>query len=300
MSLRHMQIAVTIAELKSFTKAAEKLGVSQPSLSKSVSLLESELGALLFDRKNGLSLTYAGEIYILKAKNLLRLNSELNSEIRNLLSLKNGKISIGVTTLSFKFIEKKLPSFYARFANADIKIIHAQTDIELLQMLKDGVIDAAYAVHFESVKDSELEYELVTKHAPLLAVPSTHIAVSKITANSNDKYPKCDLSEFKDDKFAIGSDNIRLKTGFEQIFARAGFKPNVACVTTDINLAMSMASSGICVAFGFSECVSDEQKDFISFFDVIDDENFKLSFSVVYKKSSKLIKEFIKLLKNSE
>ncbi|MGH1600142.1 LysR family transcriptional regulator [Campylobacter majalis] len=106
-----MQIAVSIAELKSFTKAAEKLGVSQPSLSKSVSLLEDELGAELFDRKNGLSLTYAGEIYISKAKNLLRLNSELNSEIRNLSSLKKGKISIGVTTLSFKFIEKNYHHF---------------------------------------------------------------------------------------------------------------------------------------------------------------------------------------------
>lgn len=50
MSLRHMQIAVCIAESKSFTKAAQKLGVSQPSLSKSISLLESELGIKIFDR----------------------------------------------------------------------------------------------------------------------------------------------------------------------------------------------------------------------------------------------------------
>ncbi|MBF0984561.1 MAG: LysR family transcriptional regulator, partial [Campylobacter sp.] len=57
MSLRHMEFAVKISELKSFTKAASELGIAQPSLSKSIMLLEKELGVEIFDRKNGLELT---------------------------------------------------------------------------------------------------------------------------------------------------------------------------------------------------------------------------------------------------
>ena len=51
MSLRHMEFAVKISELKSFTKAASELGIAQPSLSKSIMLLEKELGIEIFDRK---------------------------------------------------------------------------------------------------------------------------------------------------------------------------------------------------------------------------------------------------------
>ena len=66
-----MKYVVVLAEEKSFTKAAKKLFISQPSLSKSIKLLEEELATELFERPT-LKLTYSGEIFVRKVRNILK------------------------------------------------------------------------------------------------------------------------------------------------------------------------------------------------------------------------------------
>ncbi len=266
-----MEFAVKISELKSFTKAANELGIAQPSLSKSIMLLEKELGIEIFDRKNGLELTYAGEIYIARAKNMLRLNKELNNEIRGLSSIKTGKLVIGATSTSFKFIEKIIAMFYSRFSKADIRVVHAHSEPALIEMLKSGELDIVYAAHFGELVAEGLECEFIKKRRLLLSVCSSHPAVSRASINSTEKYPKIALSEFKSD----------------QIF----------CDTSYLYVANAMVAAGLCVSFSFARYIFETQKDYITLFDVADEPLLDVSFSVVYKKPSKLAKEFIKMIK---
>lgn len=298
MSLRHMQIAVSIAELKSFTKAAEKLGVSQPSLSKSVSLLESELGAELFDRKNGLSLTYAGEIYISKAKNLLRLNDELNNELHNLSKLKTGKLTIGMTPVTFKFIEKSLGIFCTRFSNANIKIIETHSEPEMFDMLDENRLDVAFSLHFKTMKNDKFLYENIADKRLFLAAPKAHPLVSKLLLDSNQKYPKTTLSEFKNEKFVLSDQSIRIQTGFENIFKSAGFSPDIFCMTDSIQTSNSIVSMGLGVGFSFEDFIDDKNRDFIALLDIIDEKLLDISLTCIYKKFSKLASELIKITKN--
>lgn len=73
MNWNQLQYVLTIAQEKNITKAAQKLYLSQPSLSMSMKSLEQELGTALFERKNGtLSLTYAGELFCHWATSTLR------------------------------------------------------------------------------------------------------------------------------------------------------------------------------------------------------------------------------------
>lgn len=297
MSLRHMEFAVKISELKSFTKAASELGIAQPSLSKSIMLLEKELGIEIFDRKNGLELTYAGEIYIARAKNMLRLNKELDNEIRGLSSIKTGKLVIGATSTSFKFIEKIIAMFYSRFSKADIRVVHAHSEPALIEMLKSGELDIVYAAHFGELSAEGLECEFIKKRRLLLSVCSSHPAVSQASINSTERYPKIALSEFKSDKFAISSKILKSESNFKKIFENAGFTPQIFCDTSYLYVANAMVAAGLCVSFSFARYIFETQKDYITLFDVADEPLLDVSFSVVYKKPSKLAKEFIKMIK---
>ena len=71
MNTRQLQYILMIASTGSFSEAAKRLYVSQPSLSQYVHKLETELGVNLFERTNPLRLTYAGEVYVEAAKGIL-------------------------------------------------------------------------------------------------------------------------------------------------------------------------------------------------------------------------------------
>ena len=78
MNLKKLKYIVTIAELRSISKAANELFISQPSLSSILSNLEKELGVTLFNRSTSpLSLTYAGEKYVETANKILSLENNL-------------------------------------------------------------------------------------------------------------------------------------------------------------------------------------------------------------------------------
>ena len=78
MDFRELKYIVTTAECQSFTAAAKKLYISQPSLSYVISKVEEETGVLLFDRKTTpITLTYAGKRYVETAREILALYDSL-------------------------------------------------------------------------------------------------------------------------------------------------------------------------------------------------------------------------------
>ncbi len=85
MEIRQFMYVSMAAECGSFTKAAEKLFITQPALSSYISKLEEELGVRLFDRSvTPLGLTYAGEKYLAYARDILRQADGLEREIRDI------------------------------------------------------------------------------------------------------------------------------------------------------------------------------------------------------------------------
>ena len=85
MNINQIKQVLTIAEEKNFTNAAKKLFISQPSLSKSIKLLEEELGVELFER-NPIKLTHAGESFVSSAKRIMADIGELEIEMSDISS----------------------------------------------------------------------------------------------------------------------------------------------------------------------------------------------------------------------
>ena len=92
------KIFAYVAKNKNITKAANELNITQPSISKSIKNLEEQLGCTLFIRnKYGVSLTNEGKVLYDKIKNAVNLVESAEDDIRNILNVEEGTITIGVT-----------------------------------------------------------------------------------------------------------------------------------------------------------------------------------------------------------
>ena len=99
MDFRELYYITMIADCQSITKAAQKLYISQPSLSHLVSKVEAELGVKLFDRTAyPITQTYAGERYVDTARQILRLNDNMRREFSDISEGTAGRITIGMPT----------------------------------------------------------------------------------------------------------------------------------------------------------------------------------------------------------
>ena len=140
MNINQMKYVIVLAEEKSFTKAAKKLFISQPSLSKSIKLLEDELATELFER-NPLKLTYSGEIFIEKAKNILKDIENTKVQISDITNNSKSHLRVGVPShRCYYFIPKILKKLQNEFPNCSVVIEEYPTNI-LKKMIEEDKID---------------------------------------------------------------------------------------------------------------------------------------------------------------
>ncbi|MGO4997852.1 LysR family transcriptional regulator [Oribacterium sp. Sow4_G1_1] len=108
MNINHLQYIVMIAQERNITKAAEKLYISQSSLSYTLSAVEKEIGQPLFFRqKQGVVITPAGEKYVEAAKKILRIHDETMRELRAMQKSTNIRLA-SASIWGSKFIEDKI------------------------------------------------------------------------------------------------------------------------------------------------------------------------------------------------
>ncbi len=149
MRLQQLTYALAVAEERHFTRAAARLHVAQPSLSRQVRLLERELGVSLFHRgpgQNGVELTAEGEILLPFVRRVLADVEATTSEARSLSGLDSGRVSIGATpSLATRFLPTALARFHARHPGVELSLVEAGSR-QLVPRVADGELDLALVV----------------------------------------------------------------------------------------------------------------------------------------------------------
>jgi len=146
MELRHLRYFVTIAEERSFTRAAERLWVAQPGLSTQMRRLESELGIQLFDRHpRGADLTDAGELFLDRARAALaaaEVASATGSDLENGVA---GSVRLGIATgAGWHRTSAVLERFTHERCAVELTVIEGYGGT-LWRDLRDGRLDALFA-----------------------------------------------------------------------------------------------------------------------------------------------------------
>lgn len=178
MELHQLRYFVAVADLNSFTRAAEKCLVSQPSLSQQIIKLEREIGQPLFDRLGRtVRLTEAGDAMYVHATKILRSVNEIHDRVIAATSPTSGRITIGaIPTIAPYLLPPLLKGFSRRFSDATIAVQEGLTQLTE-QRCAEGMIDVGIiatpptieALHSEALFSEEL----------LLALPTNHRAAKK-------------------------------------------------------------------------------------------------------------------------
>lgn len=171
--LRQLECFCAVARAGSFTRAAEDLGLAQPSLSEQIGKLEHSLGSALFERaRRRIELTPLGEALLPKARALLDEADAFPHFAQKVREGTGGVLRVGaIPTILPYFLAPTLPGFVARYPEVDLHLREATT-AELIGQLQDGSLDVAVLslpIEGAGLVQSELFGD------PLhLAVPKTH------------------------------------------------------------------------------------------------------------------------------
>lgn len=147
MNLEQLRGFAEVAETSHFTRAAERLHLTQPSLSRQIASLEADLRVELFHRARGnVTLTAAGERLLPIAKRMLADADSAVTEMAELAGLRRGRIRLGATpTLCTSLVVEVLAEFHASYPGVDIEILERGSK-SLIAALVEGKLDLALIV----------------------------------------------------------------------------------------------------------------------------------------------------------
>ena len=245
---------------RSFTKAAQNLYISQPSLSARIKKIEEIIGAPLFDRSTTpLQLTEVGKVYIEAAEEITQIEQRVENYINDLAGLKTGNLAVGASTLFAAYVVPSLiTQFNQKFPDVHIQLIEGNT-AELEEMLGSNALDFVIDnYHYDSILYNK---ELYCEENILLAVPK-HFAVNeelgmyqlsyKNIKNKNylnQKYPAVPLGRFADLPFIMLTQGNDTRTRGDRLCRNVGFKPNIVLEFNQQSTAYMASSTQLGATF---------------------------------------------------
>lgn len=245
---------------RSFTKAAQNLYISQPSLSARIKKIEEMIGEPLFDRSTTpLQLTEVGKVYIEAAEEITQIEQRVENYINDLAGLKTGNLAVGASTLFAAYVVPSLiTQFNQKFPDVHIQLIEGNT-AELEEMLGSNALDFVIDnYHYDSILYNK---ELYCEENILLAVPK-HFAVNeelgmyqlsyKNIKNKNylsRKYPAVPLERFADLPFIMLTQGNDTRTRGDRLCRNVGFKPNIVLEFNQQSTAYMASSTQLGATF---------------------------------------------------
>jgi len=173
MDLRQLRYFLAVAAERNFSRAAERLNMAQPPLSRQIRQIEEEIGAPLFDRgARPLALTDAGRLFHEQAVQVIRRMDELRETMRTFVTSNRPRFVVGFVP---SVLYGEMPDIIRRFRNAapdvDLRLVEMMS-LEQIAALKEGRIDVGFGrVRFD---DPVIEREVLREERLIAALPFGH------------------------------------------------------------------------------------------------------------------------------
>lgn len=228
----------------SITLAAQKLYVSQPSLSKFIQRLEDQLQVKLFDRSTlPIRLTHAGELYRDYLEKVSILDMELMSELSKFRSESGGKVVFSCSSWRASLrIPQILSEFGKVYPNIEIVLLEAAHS-DICSLIENGSADIG--ITSSRSLDRHLSFHKLSTEPIYLVVNVNSPILQQVTIREspNDPNGYVDIREFKDERFIVLRSNQMLRSFTEELFVRKKLNPKQFEVS-NINTAMGIVASG--------------------------------------------------------
>lgn len=191
--MNQLEYFVAVSEELNFTRAAYRLNISQPPLSRQIRNLEERLGVVLFNRSNkGVELTDAGKVLLQRAYKILSLTEKATQDTINAHKGEYGELSIGLTGSITFFLIPILKTFRLKYPSIRIRLSELNTPQQLLAF-DDGRISVGFLC--PPIFKENLTISVVNKQKFVIALPSSH----RLAETSNPIH----LKELENDVFIL-------------------------------------------------------------------------------------------------
>ena len=253
MTSRELLYVKTIADEKSITRAAQKLYLTQPSLSHCVTNIEKQLGTRLFRRTSGgLVLTYAGEKYYRMACEVLRVYAAFESEISEESELVRGRITVGITNyLACDLLPRMLPRFHREHPGLELRIVEETTD-ELEKSLLSGRLDFAImhtGAGDGASEDPGLAHEVLRRDPFLLLAPSDHPHRDKAVSCEGSAFAELDPACLAGEPFLMVTRGQRIRHVADRVLQTAGISPQIVFTSRNYETLRRLCAEGMGYTF---------------------------------------------------
>ena len=175
MELRHLRYFVAVAENLNFTKAAAKLHLAQPSLTRQVHNLEEEIGVRLLNRsKSQVALTEEGRSFLVDARRILALATESILAVQRLGRGETGQLNIAYLSNSdFELLPETLGAYRLAFPHIALNLFD-MVPAEQFRALESGKIDLGFVGLRPPGTLGHVQWESIARHRTVVVLPARH------------------------------------------------------------------------------------------------------------------------------
>lgn len=226
MNFFQVEVFLKVVESGSFTRAGDKIGLTQSGVSHNITTLETELGVVLLNRgRNGASLTTAGEYIITHMRAIAENLAHIEQKVAAVNGMEMGKLSIGsFPSFSARFIPKLFSIFKENFPNIELMLYEGGYE-EIIKWVEDGTVDLGFA----ALPVNNLEFiHLLNDPLSALIYEGHHF----------EKKPIINIEDF------VGEPFIMLRSGCETLiedkFREARIEPTITYDVKDNQTVLSM------------------------------------------------------------
>ena len=240
MDLKSLKIFVEIVNSQSFSLAAVRLFMTQPTLSKIIKSLEEELGTALFKkgeagRKREVVLTYTGELIYQHALNILSEHEKIYNTIEQVKLLKKGKLTLGLPPLGSVLFSSLIALFHKQHPDIQLSFLEVGSN-SIEEAIADKRIDVG--ILLGNIRPTFASIPVVDSRMCLLSIKDSQWRNRK-TVN---------LIELKEESFLLFSDTFTLNSMIIKAANTVGFEPKVVCKSSQWDFIAKMVESNMGIA----------------------------------------------------
>lgn len=266
MNMKQLKYVIVLSQEGSFSRAADVLNISQPSLSQYIKKIEKQIGFDLFVRTNeDVRLTDAGKVYVEAGEKILILEHQMETQLSDISENKTGSIIVGTSHYrSAGMMPEIAKAFKKKYPGMHI-VVEEMVSSELIEKMQKGAFDLCLTIL--PIDEKLYSYETVMEEELVLAVPADYPKF-KGSVESNRKYPAINIRELDGGSFVMINDSQVMQQIMNGLIEDYQLNLKKAAVVIALEAQINMVRNGIGMAIvptGIERFCNEGEVHFYSF-----------------------------------